>query len=127
MQLVVGAAVVRDGRVLLARRTGDGWEFPGGKVEDDEEPAAALVREVAEELGCVVAVTGWLDGTVEIRPGLALRVATAVLLAGEPIPSAGEHDAVWWHGAGGLGSLDWLAADRPFVPEITALLRGSSD
>jgi len=52
----VAAAIVRDGKVLLARRhvgahQGDLWEFPGGKVECGEEACAALVRELDEELG----------------------------------------------------------------------------
>ena len=56
MLLVVGAAVVRDGRVLACRRTtppeaAGRWEFPGGKVEPGESPDAALVRELHEELG----------------------------------------------------------------------------
>ena len=54
--LVVAAVVVEDGRLLLARRReGDHlaglWEFPGGKVDAGETPPAALVRELAEELG----------------------------------------------------------------------------
>ncbi|MEC7761144.1 MAG: 8-oxo-dGTP diphosphatase MutT [Pseudomonadota bacterium] len=50
------ALVDRDGRVLLAQRP-EGksmaglWEFPGGKVEEDETPEAALIRELHEELG----------------------------------------------------------------------------
>ncbi|MET3960975.1 8-oxo-dGTP diphosphatase [Marmoricola sp. OAE513] len=125
-QLVVGAAILRDGRILAARRAaGDGagngaggWEFPGGKVEPGEDPAAAVVREVREELGCAVEVVGWLDAEVEIRADLTLRVALTDLSAGEPVPSPGDHDAVRWLAPADLGSLDWLEADRPFVAEI---------
>ena len=55
--LVVACALVdADGRVLVAQRppgrTMAGmWEFPGGKIEASETPEAALVRELAEELG----------------------------------------------------------------------------
>jgi 8-oxo-dGTP diphosphatase len=47
------------GRVLMQQRPagkqhGDLWEFPGGKPESGEGPRAALVREIAEELGIVV-------------------------------------------------------------------------
>jgi len=56
MQRVALAMVVREGQVLLARRPADGllpevWEFPGGKVETDEDPAAAALRELREETG----------------------------------------------------------------------------
>ena len=77
---MVGAAIVRDGRVLAARRTrpesaAGRWELPGGKVEPDEEPEAALRREVAEELGCTIEVVGWLPGRTRIADGLVLAVA----------------------------------------------------
>ncbi len=58
--LVVAAALVdTDGRVLLAQRPKgkqlEGlWEFPGGKVDADERPEDALIRELGEELGIVV-------------------------------------------------------------------------
>jgi 8-oxo-dGTP diphosphatase len=60
MQHVVAAVIVdRSHRILLAKRRldrhqGGLWEFPGGKVERGEEPRAALVRELQEELGIVV-------------------------------------------------------------------------
>ncbi len=120
---VVGAAILYDGRVLAARRTPPhaGWELPGGKVEPGESAEAAVVREVAEELACTVEVTGWLAGESPVREGLVLRVALARLVAGEPIPS--EHDIVWWLGAEQLDDVDWLAADRPFLPELGRALR----
>ncbi len=54
-------AIVRNGlgQVLLVRRTDDGyWELPGGRVEVGESASAAVVREVAEEAGVAIKVTG---------------------------------------------------------------------
>jgi 8-oxo-dGTP pyrophosphatase MutT (NUDIX family) len=59
--VVVVYAITRDGRgrVLLVRRTDDGnWELPGGRVEVGETVAAALRREVLEESGITIALTG---------------------------------------------------------------------
>ncbi|MFC6286215.1 (deoxy)nucleoside triphosphate pyrophosphohydrolase [Nocardioides sp. GCM10027113] len=123
---VVGAAIVADGRVLATRRTSPPelagrWEFPGGKVEDGESPDVALVREIREELGCDIEVTGWLAGSAPISEKYELRVALAELRSGEPKPH--EHDAVRWLGADELGEVDWLEPDRPFLAELAARLR----
>jgi 8-oxo-dGTP diphosphatase len=124
-QLVVGAALIDGGRVLAARRTSPAaaagrWELPGGKVEPGEDPGAGLVREVGEELGCVVEVLGWLTPTVPIDDALELRVAACLLLEGDPVPH--EHDAIRWLTAEELGQVDWLDADRPFLAEVAARL-----
>ena len=129
MALVVGVAVVRAGRVLAARRSypadaAGRWEFPGGKVDDDETPDAALVREIAEELGCTIAVTDWLEPEVRIRDDLVLRVGVGVLVDGEPVPRHGDHDAVRWLGADQLDQVDWLPADRPFTGLLAKRLGG---
>lgn len=58
----VSAAVIqRDNTVLIARRPASGllagmWEFPGGKIEENETPQQALTREIREELGCTIQV-----------------------------------------------------------------------
>lgn len=124
---VVGAAIVRDGRVLAARRSPamplpGRWEFPGGKVEDGETPEAALAREIAEELGVTVRV-GALVGTGEdeqARRRIRLDVYACELVSGEP--KAREHDRLAWVGAGELGGLDWAAADVPVLAPLRALL-----
>ena len=117
--LVVGAAVLREGRLLAARRTtppeaAGRWELPGGKVEPGETPEAAVVRELREELGCTVAVTGWLEGEEPIGDRYVLRVALARLVEGEPAPV--EHDRVRWLAPDELDDVDWLEPDRPFLP-----------
>lgn len=129
---VVGAAVVRDGRVLVAQRSGgpfDGcWEFPGGKVEPGESDLAALVRELREELRVDVLPEAFLgevvlDGPVGGgEPGTStLRVWSARLAAGEPV--AHEHAALRWARAEDLEALDWIAADRPLLPAVRTLLQ----
>jgi len=134
MQEVVGVALLREGRVLAARRSGPPalaglWEFPGGKVEADEDPVATAVREIAEELCCTVEVTGWLekevdDGAVgsaaDPNAEFVLRVATARLVDGDPVPT--EHDAVRWLRADQLDEVTWADADVPFLDPVRRLL-----
>jgi len=119
--LVMGAAIIDGGRVLAARRTTPEharglWEFPGGKVEPDEDPDVAIVREIREELGCEVAVVGHLEGEQPVKDGYTLRVAVVTLLSGEPVPH--EHDAIRWLGAGELDLVTWLEPDVPFLDEL---------
>ena len=123
--LVVGAAVVRHGRVLATRRAyppeaRGRWELPGGKVEPGEAPGDAVVREVREELGCEVRVTGRLAGEQPVGDRLVLRVLLAEVGDGEPVPH--EHDALRWLGPEELDDVGWLAPDRPFLAELREVL-----
>lgn len=123
--VVVGAAIVRDGRVLACRRTAPPavaglWELPGGKVEPGETPEQALVREVAEELGLDIRVTGWLDGASPIGETHELAVATVTAVAWTPYPV--EHDRLRWLRAGELDDVDWLETDLPFVDQLRGML-----
>ena len=65
----VVAAVIRKGDRILATQRGygefkDGWEFPGGKIEQGEQPEEALKREIQEELQAVIEIDDYL-GSVE--------------------------------------------------------------
>lgn len=125
----MGAAIIHGGRVLAARRTTPPtarglWEFPGGKVEPGEDPDAAIVREIAEELACGIRVVGHLDGAQHIKNGYTLRVAVAELVEGEPVPH--EHDAVRWLAADQLGLVTWLEPDLPFLPELRDCLEAAA-
>ena len=121
---VVGAVIVRDGRVLCAQR-GSGtalagmWEFPGGKVEPGEQPRDALVRELTEELHCDVAVGDFLTTTVHEYDFATISLTTFIceIVAGEP--ELTEHQDVVWLAPGELHTLDWAPADIPAVEMIS--------
>jgi len=122
---VVGAALVRDGRVLASRRTEPPrlaglWEFPGGKVEDGESDHEALRRELREELRVEAHVGDRLGGDVHIGRTAVLRVYLAALTAGEP--ALVDHDEHRWLAAHELGSVDWIPVDLPLVELLRDLL-----
>ncbi len=126
VQVVVGAAIVAEGRVLAAQRAAPpalagGWEFPGGKVEPGESDAAALVRECQEELGVQIAVGKRLGADIGLDGGeWMLRVWLARIVSG--IPVAREHRELRWLTAYELLDMAWLPADLPLVAELQRLL-----
>jgi 8-oxo-dGTP diphosphatase len=129
---VVGAAVLRDGRVLACRRTSPPhlaglWEFPGGKVDEGETDEQALVRELQEELGCAASVGERIgpDLPIELR-GQAGSGGTAVLriyladLDGEP--QLLDHYAHRWLSADELDEVPWIPVDAPVVAALRVRL-----
>lgn len=126
---VVGAAIVRKGRCLVARRGANmsapgRWEFPGGKVEFGETARDALQRELREELAIGIEVHESLGvGTVEEPTRrIVLEVFRAKWIDGTL--NLREHAEVRWVGADDLDGLDWADADRPVLPAVRALLEG---
>ena len=127
---VVGAIFSRGEQILACRRAphkaaAGKWEFPGGKVEADETPAAALARELREELSVDVTVGELLIRETTPASGAAEGTGPAIDLAcywvtaaEDPVASA-DHDALVWVSRDELAALDWAAPDLPAV----ALLR----
>ncbi|MEV5747640.1 (deoxy)nucleoside triphosphate pyrophosphohydrolase [Actinoallomurus sp. NPDC052308] len=124
--LVVGAAIIDNGRLLAAQRAdppelAGGWEFPGGKVEPGETEEDALVRECREELGVDVAVGTRIGADCPLHNGLVMRVWTAAIVRGEP--EAREHSALRWLTAAELFDVPWLPADVPVVEAVREHLK----
>ncbi|HSC88966.1 MAG TPA: (deoxy)nucleoside triphosphate pyrophosphohydrolase [Polyangiaceae bacterium] len=130
---VVGAAILRGDRCLVGQRPrggsfGERWEFPGGKVEADETPEQALVREIGEELGLDI-VVGDFAGRGQVHAGgrdIVLDVYFAEIREGEP--EAREHLALRWIEHHDIESLSWADADLPILPVLRGeLLRRAAD
>ncbi|MFJ5220752.1 (deoxy)nucleoside triphosphate pyrophosphohydrolase [Streptomyces sp. NPDC088354] len=126
--VVVGAALLDDGRLLAARRTAPPelagrWELPGGKTEPGETTRDALVRELREELGIEAEPLERVPGEWPLKPGYVLHVWTARILSGEPRPLQ-DHDELRWLAPGSVHEVDWLDQDRPAVAWAAARASG---
>ena len=130
-RIVVAGAVIRSEAgpaVLVAQRQrppelAGRWELPGGKVVPGETEPAALARELAEELGLdadAVVVGERVGDDVELDTGMTLRAYRVSLTRGEPRPD--DHRALRWATAVELPEIDWVPADRAWLPALTTLL-----
>ncbi|WP_432030559.1 (deoxy)nucleoside triphosphate pyrophosphohydrolase [Streptomyces sp. 1222.5] len=125
--VVVGAALLDDGRLLAARRSAPAelagrWELPGGKVEADERPEGALVRELREELGIDAEPVERVPGEWPLRTPYVLQVWTARLRPGSPAPEPlQDHDELRWLTPAEVWDVPWLDQDVAAVREVEAL------
>ncbi len=132
--LVVAAALVDgDGRVLVQQRPPGKslaglWEFPGGKLEPGETPEAALVRELAEELGVSVDADALVPLAFASEPlsgkHLVLLLYTCTAWQGEA--RALEASQIRWCTPDELQDLDMPPADAPFIGTLRTALRGAA-
>lgn len=127
MRIVVGAAIVRDGRVLAQQRgyppeVAGQWELPGGRVEPGESEADALHRECVEELGVEVIVGARIGPDIPTDTGYLLRVYACTLHHSDAAPEALDHAALRWLTAADLDTVPWLAADLALLPALHATL-----
>jgi mutator protein MutT len=121
--LVVAAVIEQTDRFLVTRRQ-DGvhlagfWEFPGGKVADGESHAAALRREIHEELDAGVLVR---DLVLETSHAYPERIVTLFFyrcdLIGIPRPLLGQEMA--WVARSELRSLNFPPADDELIRRLT--------
>ena len=120
----VVAAVIRNGDKIFATQRGygdfkDGWEFPGGKIEQNETPQEALAREIREELEAEIRVKEHLITVETDYPEfhLSMQCFWAELKEGSHMKLL-EHEACKWLSIDELDSVDWLPADVKVVEAV---------
>ena len=128
--LVAAVALVdADGRVLLAQRPPGKsmaglWEFPGGKVDAGETPEAALIRELAEELGIDVTASCLAPFTFASHtyPDIHLLMPLYVCRkwSGNVTPREGQR--LSWVRPARLDDFPMPPADKPLVALLRDLL-----
>jgi 8-oxo-dGTP diphosphatase len=125
-QIVVAGALISGSLLLVAQRARPPelaglWELPGGKVATGETDAAALARELHEELGVEVTVGPRIGSDVALTTTTTLRAYRVTQTGGALHPN--DHRALRWVGADDLDDLAWVPADRAWVAELTRTLR----
>lgn len=123
----VVAAVILQGDEIFATQRGygefkDGWEFPGGKIENGETPEQALKREIEEELDIEIEVGRKIHVVEYDYPGfhLTMHCFLCGIVSGTLVLK--EHEAARWLTADTLGSVEWLPADLELIPMIKEIL-----
>lgn len=122
--LDVVAAVIKNGDKILATQRGygefkGGWEFPGGKVEFDEQPESALIREIREELNIEIQVQSLIDTIEYDYPSfhLSMKCFWCNIVGGEF--ELLEHEAARWLTRNELYDVAWLPADKKLIEKIS--------
>jgi len=122
------ALIDADGRVLVQQRASGAlaglWEFPGGKVEAGETPAAALIRELREELGIDVETACLAPAAFASEPlgERHLLLLLHVCRKWKGVPQPIEAAALRWVRPIELHRLDMPAPDRPLIGLLEALV-----
>lgn len=125
---VVGAVIIDNQKILCAQR-GVGkaletyWEFPGGKVEENETPIEALKRELTEELLVSVDVKDEVFESTKYNYDFGIvHLTTFICYLVKEKPLLTEHIAIKWLPVSELSTLKWAPADIPTVEKLKRMV-----
>ena len=118
--LNVVAAIIKKDNKILATKRGYGefinmWEFPGGKIEQNETKEEALIREIKEELDCTIKPTKFALNLEYQYPTFYLKMACFEAVITEGIPKLLEHNDAKWLKKRQLYEVNWIPADIKII------------
>jgi 8-oxo-dGTP diphosphatase len=126
MKRVVAAVIVKEGKVLVCQRTKHQtmplkWEFPGGKIEEGEQPRDALRRELDEELGIRATVGDEIMRVQHRYPnGMSVELRFFIVREYQGDMQNKIFRDLQWAETKDLQSFDFLEADEALVKDLVA-------
>lgn len=122
---VAAAVIVNEDKILCVQRNENKfdyiskkWEFPGGKVEENERIEDTIVREIEEELNLSIKVTDFWIQVNHQYPDFKIIMDTFIceIIGGKL--KLNEHIDFKWLSVNNLSELDWAEADIPIVQKL---------
>ena len=132
MVVTVTAAVIeKNGKVLIAKRKagmrlGGLWEFPGGKMEPEEDPRECLRRELQEEFGIDAEIGDLLVSHIHEYSHGTITLLSYRARHLDGIFDLRDHEEVAWVEPNEFGKFDFAPADLPTIQFITEQYGGKN-
>jgi 8-oxo-dGTP diphosphatase len=125
---VTAAVIIKENKILCVQRNENKydyiskkWEFPGGKVEENEQLEETIKREIHEELNLNIDVKSFLIQVNHQYPDFQLKMDTFICEITSGFIKLNEHIDFKWLSTNELSDLDWAAADFPVVKKINEI------
>lgn len=124
---VSAAIIIKENKILATQRGygefKNGWEFPGGKIEEGETAEQALIREINEELNVSIEIKSKLKIVEYNYPEfhLTMHCFLCIITSGTLILK--EHKSARWLCKEDLDVVNWLPADREVISELVNVLK----
>ena len=126
---VVAAIIRKDGKILITRRPDNVhlaglWEFPGGKVEEDESLESALAREICEELGVAITVEDKFFTVEHHYPARPVRLHFFNCSITQGEPRIADVADLRWVAPAELSEYEFPEADRELITRLRSDFHG---